>query len=251
MFSLAERGYREAVIPAVAPADVPYFERNAGAVLAESVDLGRGGRRWRATVLASGHGGNLQNVIDASLAGELPLDVTAVVVNRPGAYAIERAAAAGIDATVVAWRRSEEERQAYDARVIAAVAQTQPDLVLLLGWMHVLPPAFVERFPQALNLHPAFLPLDFTLDAVTMPDGSSLTAYRGAHAFEDALNAGAAWSGATVHRVNAAVDRGEVFARLPFRIDGETRPVLEGRLAHIERNVVKTAIRHWAYRQRA
>ncbi len=250
MFSLAERGYREALIPAVAPADVPYFERNADALLAERVDLGRGGRRWRATVLASGHGGNLQSVIDASTAGEIPLDVAAVVVNRPGAYAIERAAAAGIEASVVTWHRREESRDAYDARVIAAVARTQPDLVLLLGWMHVLPPAFVERFPQALNLHPAFLPLDFSLDTVTMPDGSSLPAYRGAHAFDDALNAGALWSGATVHRVNAAVDRGEVFARLPLRVDGETRSVLEGRLAQIERNVVKTAIHHWAYRQR-
>jgi folate-dependent phosphoribosylglycinamide formyltransferase PurN/GNAT superfamily N-acetyltransferase len=249
MFSLAERGYREALIPAVAPADVAYFERNADALRAENVDLGRSGRRWRATVLASGHGGNLQSVIDASLAGELPLDITGVVVNRPGAYAIERATKAGIRPTVVAWNRAEEARADYDARVIAAVAQTQPDLVLLLGWMHVLPPAFVERFPQALNLHPAFLPLDFTLDAVTMPDGSVLSAYRGAHAFEDALRDGGSWSGATVHRVNAAVDRGEVFARLPLRLSGETRSELEGRLAQTEREVVKTAIRHWTYRR--
>jgi phosphoribosylglycinamide formyltransferase-1 len=251
MFSIAERGYRQALIPMVAPVDVPFFEREADAWLAESVDLTRGGRRWRTTILASGNGSNFQAVVDAAAAGDIPLDVTALVVNRPRAFALERASAAGIPATVVEWNRRLETRDDYDARVVAAVAATAPDLVLLLGWMHVLPPLFVARFPQTLNVHPAFLPLDPALESVTMPDGSSLPAYRGAHAFDDALKAGETWAGATVHRVSAAVDRGEVFARAPLRIDAEApRAELESRLHALERRVVETAIRHWTYRQR-
>lgn len=251
MFSLAERGYRQALIPAVAPSQVPYFERAADAWLAESVDIARGGRRWRATVLASGNGSNFQGVLDASAAGDVPLEITALVVNRPGAFALARAAAAGVPATTVHWDRAREAREEYDARVLAAVARTEPDLVLLLGWMHVLPPAFVARFPQTLNLHPAFLPLDPTLDVVTMPDGTTLPAYRGARAFDDALSAGQTWAGATVHRVSAAVDRGEVFARAPLQVaPGEARAQLEARLHALEREVVATSVRHWAARRR-
>jgi phosphoribosylglycinamide formyltransferase-1 len=259
LFALAERGYTRALIPAVAPAAVSFFERGAGASLAGRVDVARGGRRWRATVLASGHGGNFQAVVDASAAGELPLEITALVVNRPGAYALERAAAAEIPALTVAWNRRDETRENYDARVLDAVAQAEPDLVLLLGWMHVLPPAFVARFPQTLNLHPAFLPLDPALDAVTMPDGIALPAYRGAHAFEDALAGGQGWAGATVHRASADVDRGEVFARAPLALERpsdhsalglqDDNSALEQRLHSLEREVVATAIWHWSYRQ--
>ena len=259
LFALAERGYTRALIPAVAPALVTFFERVAGASIAGRVDLARDGRRWRVVVLASGHGGNFQAVVDASAAGELPLDIAALVVNRPGAYALERAAAARIPALTVAWNRREETRDAYDARVLEAVAQAEPDLVLLLGWMHVLPDAFVARFPQTLNLHPAFLPLDPALDVVTMPDGIALPAYRGAHAFEDALTGGRGWAGATVHRLSAAVDRGEVFARAPLALGRpgqdwapglrDDHSALEQRLHWLEREVVATAVWHWSYRR--
>jgi phosphoribosylglycinamide formyltransferase-1 len=83
-----------------------------------------------------------------------------------------------------------------------------------------------------------------------MPDGVSLPAYRGAHAFDDALAAGQSWAGATVHRVGAAVDRGEVYARAPLRVAAPVeRSALDMRLHSLERDVVATAIRHWAYRQ--
>jgi phosphoribosylglycinamide formyltransferase-1 len=250
LFSLRERGYRQALFPAVSTELVPYFERAAGARVVERIDLGRGGRRWRATVLASGSGGNFQAVLDGARAGDLPLEIAALIANRPGAFALERAAAVNVPATVVAWNRQDESRAAYDLRVLDAVARTQPDVVLLLGWMHVLPASFVARFPEALNLHPAFLPLDPALDAVTMPDGVSLPAYRGAHAFDDALAAGQSWAGATVHRVGAAVDRGEVYARAPLRVAAPVeRSALDMRLHSLERDVVATAIRHWAYRQ--
>jgi phosphoribosylglycinamide formyltransferase-1 len=150
----------------------------------------------------------------------------------------------------VVWKRDEESRDEYDLRVLAAVAAAQPQIVLFLGWMHVLPATFVARFPDALNVHPAFLPLDPSQDRVTMPDGSELPAYRGAHAFDDAIGSGLGWAGASVHRVGASVDRGELFARLPLRIEpGVEREELDRRLHESERHVVADAIRSWTYRQ--
>ncbi len=250
--SLAERGYRQALIPALEGDGLrDFFERAAGARLVESVDLGRGGRRWRATVLASGNGSNFQGVLDAVARGALPLEVGALVANRPKAYALERAAAAGVPSVVVGWDRAREPRDAYDERLLAAVAAAEPQLVLLLGWMHVLTPGFLARFPETLNVHPAFLPLDPAADTVTMPDGTVLPAYRGAHAFDDAVAAGSGWAGASVHRVGVAVDRGALVARAPLRLEpGLDRALLEERLHALERRVVATAVRRWVCEQR-
>lgn len=251
MFSLRERGYRQALIGAVHdPELVRFYESALDARAVENVDRGRRGRRWRATVLASGNGSNFQNVLDGVATGRLPFEVGSLIVNRAGAYALERAAAAGVPGSVIAWDRAHESREAYDARVLEAVAATEPQLVLLLGWMHVLPAPFIARFPQTLNLHPAFLPLDPTRDTVTMPDGSEIPAFRGGRALDDALAAGSGWAGASVHRVGVAVDRGEVLARAPlFLVPAEERAVLDQRLHALERSVVAIALRRWAWEQ--
>jgi len=252
LFSLLERGYRQALIPAVGTPELrTFYEAAADARVVENVDPGRGGRRWRTTVLASGNGGNFAALAGAAHAREVPLDIVALVCDQPQARVLERAAAAGIPAHCVLWDRGAQTREAYDAQLLAAVAKTEPELVLLLGWMHVLPATFVARFPEMLNLHPAFLPLDPAADAVTMPDGSTLPAYRGAHAFADALAAGSAWAGASVHRVGVAIDRGDIFARLPLglREPGDEAARWE-RLHVLERRVVATAVRRWTFEQR-
>jgi phosphoribosylglycinamide formyltransferase-1 len=247
--ALRERGYARALIPAVEGERlISYFEREANAAVAERFSLDVWPRRFRTTVLASGNGSNFQAVLDGVASGELPLDVRALVVNKEKAYARERAAAAGVRTESVVWQRKSESRDAYDRRVIAAVAQSDPELVLLLGWMHILPEAFVARFSETLNIHPGFLPLDPALDAVTMPGGVSIPAFRGAHAIDDALAADAPWVGASVHRVGLAVDRGEVLARAPLRrLDGETSAELMERVHAAEHRVLRAAIRRWAY----
>jgi phosphoribosylglycinamide formyltransferase-1 len=250
MFSIRERGYRRALVPAVAPDVVPFFERSCNAWLVESVERERQGERYRTLVLASGNGGNFQAVAESAAAGEPPLEIVELIANKPAARALERARALGVPARAIVWDRSAESRDAYDDRVLAAVAAAKPDLVLLLGWMHVLPATFVARFPEALNVHPAFLPLDPSLEFVSMPDGAIIPAYRGAHAFEDALASGGSWAGASVHRVGAAVDRGELFARLPLWLDRTLEPAeLQRRLHETERTVVAEAIRSWTFRQ--
>jgi len=207
----------------------------------------RSERRYRTTVLASGSGSNFQAVVDGLRAGAVPLDLRALVVNRPNAFARERARAAGIPEEVVAWDRAAESRAAYDARLLHAVEATKPELVLLLGWMHVLSPEFVARFPELLNIHPALLPFDPRADAVAAPDGTTVPAFRGGHAVDDALAAGVGWIGATVHRVGVEIDRGGVLARAPLRlVPGEPRGELEARLHALEHEVLATALRRWA-----
>ena len=245
---LRARGYRRALIAATSEGLVPYYERHAGARVVERYDP----RSFtpvpiRTVVLASGSGTNFQAVIDR-VAGGLPLDLSALICNKPSAYAIERASATGIPAIVLPWQRNDQSRAQYDALLRDAVAQFEPQLVLLLGWMHLLEPAFVDAFAEMLNVHPSFLPLDPAQDRVGMPDGTIVPAFRGARAVRDTIAAASAWSGASVHEVTTQADRGRVLTRKPLRvIAGEDEAELLTRLHPIEHILVEAAIKRWLY----
>ena len=247
---LRARGYRRGLIAATSDRLIPYYQRHTGARVAERYD-----RRdftpapVRTVVLASGSGTNFQAVIDRVTDG-LPLDLVALVSNRSDAFAIERARRAGIPAIVLPWERNAQSRAEYDRALHEAVARCEPQLVLLLGWMHLLEPAFVEAFPEMLNVHPAFLPLDPARDSVGMPDGATIPAFRGARALRDALAANSQWVGATVHEVTAATDRGRVLARKPLRVmQGEEEDAVLARLHPIEHQLVAVAIRRWLFQR--
>ncbi|MGD0969015.1 MAG: formyltransferase family protein [Candidatus Aquilonibacter sp.] len=245
---LRERGYQRALIAATSDALVPYYARHAGAQVIERYDRAQfTPEPVRTVVLASGSGTNFQSVIDG-VADGLPLELVALVSNKADARAIERARRAGIPAVALPWLRSEQSRERYDAQLSDAVEQYNPELVLLLGWMHLLDPSFVAAFPDMLNVHPSFLPLDPARDIVGMPDGSMIPAYRGPHAVRDALAAGSPWVGASVHEVTVETDRGRVLARKPLRVHaGEDEAGLLARLHPIEHKVVATAVKRWLY----
>jgi folate-dependent phosphoribosylglycinamide formyltransferase PurN/GNAT superfamily N-acetyltransferase len=251
LFALRERGYLEALIPSVSGDRlIAYYERETGAQVVESLDLVQSSRRWRVTVMASGNGTNFQSVVDAVQACALPIEVAALVCNHADALVLERAARAGVPAHIVAWDRKATSRAEYDDALLRTVAETSPDLLLLLGWMHVLRPSFVERFPDALNIHPAFLPIDPERDTVTMPDGTVIPAIRGARAVDEMFAAGIEWGGASVHRLGLRVDRGEVMARAPLRrAPNEPQGAYLERLHALEHRVLSTAIRRWTYEQ--
>jgi phosphoribosylglycinamide formyltransferase 1 len=248
---LLELGYARALIPAVGDERlVRFYADAAGARVAERFERDSLIRRSRRTlVMASGNGTNFQAVLDASRDGRLPIEVVALVSNDPAAYAIERARNAGLASIDVVTRdRERESREQYDARLLEAARSHEPDLVLLLGWMHLLDDTFVHAFPEILNLHPAFLPLDPARDDVTMPDGAVVPAFRGARAVRDALAAGSAWVGATLHRVTPDTDRGPLMVRKPLRVrDGEGEPALMERVHEIERDVVRAGVMRWLY----
>jgi phosphoribosylglycinamide formyltransferase-1 len=116
--------------------------------------------------------------------------------------------------------------------------------------MHILPELFVRTF-DCLNVHPAFLPYNPAAESVTMPDGTTIPAFRGAHAVDDALKAGAPWIGASFHRVGVEVDRGSLLARLPLKRDpAESREALDERLHALERRVVATGLERWLWERK-
>jgi phosphoribosylglycinamide formyltransferase-1 len=145
-------------------------------------------------------------------------------------------------------RKAGETRDAYDARLLETVAGERPDIVLLLGWMHLLDARFVNAMPALLNVHPAFLPLDPERDAVGMPDGTEIPAFRGPFAVRDALAAGSRWAGASVHHVTAKTDRGGVLVRAPLNIEeGESEEDVLTRLHPVEHALVARAIWRWTF----
>jgi phosphoribosylglycinamide formyltransferase-1 len=145
-------------------------------------------------VLVSGHGSNLQAILDK--ASGLDVEVRAVLSDRPEAPALERARRAGVPAEV-ALPGTWPDREAYDAALTAAVEAHGPKLVVLAGFMRILGPGFVRRFAgRLLNIHPSLLPR-----------------YRGLHTHRKALEAGDTRHGCSVHFVTDELDAGAVIAQ--------------------------------------
>lgn len=247
---LRRQGFATALIAAVTdPTLAAYYARECGARSVESFDLDAlAGPKARAVVMASGAGTNFATLAEAVAGGRVAVELAAVVTNSANAMVRERARDAGVRDVVVAWDRERESREAYDVRLLAEVARLEPELVLLLGWMHLLDARFVQRFSDILNLHPAFLPLDPSHDTVTMPDGSTMPAFRGAHAVLDAVRGGSGWIGATVHRITADADRGPVVVRVPLRLgENEDEESAYARLRPLEHALVPRAVRAWSF----
>ena len=115
----------------------------------------------RLVILASGSGTNAQAIVDAAHRRELDAQVVLLVSNRAGSGAMTRAQSAGV-ATLylpLSNRRDPEAREAYDRQLADAVAAFRPDIIVLAGWMLILTPHFLARFPgRIINVHPALLP---------------------------------------------------------------------------------------------
>lgn len=110
-------------------------------------------------VFISGSGSNLQAILDATTEWQLGARVVLVVSNRKKAYGLTRAEKAGVPTLyfpLKPYREAGQSREEYDADLAEQVSQYEPDLIVLAGWMHVLSPTFLDRFPsRVINLHPA------------------------------------------------------------------------------------------------
>jgi formyltetrahydrofolate-dependent phosphoribosylglycinamide formyltransferase len=113
----------------------------------------------RLAVLISGNGSNLQAIIDAVECGRLAAQIVVVISNRRDAYGLDRAERASISTLYfpfIPYRTADRPREEYDADLGQELACYTPDLVVLAGWMHLMSPVFLDRFPgRVLNLHPA------------------------------------------------------------------------------------------------
>jgi phosphoribosylglycinamide formyltransferase 1 len=169
-------------------------------------------------VLVSGEGTNLQALLDAGL------PVVAVASNRRDAPAFARASCA----TAAFELADFPDRAARDAAMAEWLEAQGVRLVVLAGYMHLLTPAFLDRFPEAVvNVHPSLLP-----------------EFPGAHAVEEQLAAGVAESGATVHFVDEGVDSGPVLAqeRVPV-LAGDTAETLHERIKSVEHRLLPEVVR--------
>jgi phosphoribosylglycinamide formyltransferase-1 len=184
----------------------------------------------RCVVLVSGSGSNLQALLDQAAAGTLGAEVAGVVSNRPDAYALERAAAAGVPTRVVD-HTAYADRGAFDAALEEAVAGLAPDLVVLAGFMRVLTPDFVARFSgRLINVHPSLLP-----------------AFRGLHTHRKALEAGCRIHGTTVHFVTEDLDAGPIIAQAALRVRSDDSPdSLRRRVQGLEHRLLPQVVRWFA-----
>ena len=174
----------------------------------------------RIAVLVSGGGTNLQALINAQGRNELGGgEIVAVIASKPGAYALERAARAGIPGYVVA-RKDYPSSQAMTVALVNKLRELNIDLVVLAGFMVILTQEMVQAFPNAiLNVHPALIP-SFCGEGCY-----------GLHVHEKALAYGVKVTGATVHFVSEECDGGPIVLQKAVYIqDGDTPEVLQRRV---------------------
>lgn len=181
-------------------------------------------------VLLSGSGTNLQAIIDEVRDAALPVDIVKVVSSRPDAYGIERAQQAGIP-VVVLNRQIYADPQAADQMIVDELRAAGAEYVAMAGYMRKLTPVVLDAFPdRVLNLHPALLP-----------------SFKGAHAIQDAFDAGVKVTGVTVHFANEDYDKGPIVAQEPVRIEeGMTLDELEAAIHAVEHVLYPRVLRQLA-----
>ena len=171
-------------------------------------------------VLVSGGGTNLQALIDAQQRGELGSgEITAVISSKAGAFALERAAKAGIPGYVLP-RKEFESNQAMTVALVELLKKLDIDLVVLAGCMVIFTEELVQAYPNAImNVHPALTP------------SFCGKGYYGLHVHEEALKYGVKLSGATVHFVSEECDGGPIIAQKAVEVrTGDTPEILQKRI---------------------
>ena len=169
--------------------------------------------RAKIAVLVSGGGTNLQAIIDAHRAGIIHSgDIALVVANNENAYALERAAAAGIPSTVIT-KKACGSQEAFEDAIIAALTEAGIDLIVLAGFMSILSERFTSRYDKRIiNVHPSLIP------------SFCGQGFYGLRVHEAALAKGVKVTGATVHYVNEIPDGGEIIMQKAVEVHPDDTP---------------------------
>ena len=174
----------------------------------------------KVAVLVSGGGTNLQAILDAKAAGQIPHgQITLVVASRPDAFALTRAQNAGVPTAVVR-RKDYPDSRAFDDSLLATLKAAQVDLIVLAGYLTILSPRIIAAYPRRiLNVHPSLIP-SFCGEG-----------FYGLRVHEAALAKGVKVTGATVHFVNEVPDGGEILLQKAVEVQpGDTPELLQRRV---------------------
>ena len=174
----------------------------------------------RVAVCVSGGGTNLQAIIDAVESGKIRnTQLVRVISNKHGAFALERAAKAGIEGMTVA-RKDFADKEAFHKALIGAIDAAEPDLIILAGFLVVLPQKLVKKYSgKIINIHPSLIP-SFCGDG-----------FYGLKVHEAALARGVKVTGATVHYVDEGTDTGPIIAQKAVYVqEGDTPETLQRRV---------------------
>lgn len=178
-------------------------------------------------VLVSGRGSNLQAILDAINADRLTAKIGVVISDNPEANALRRVAGMDIPTAVVE-RKKYGRKQEFEAAIIEQLDLHHVELVLLAGFMRILSPQFINRFPmRIMNIHPALLP-----------------SFPGLDAQAQAIRYGVKVSGATVHFVDEGMDSGPIILQEAVPVeDDDTVTTLAERILHLEHRLYVRAVR--------
>ncbi len=174
----------------------------------------------RVLVCVSGGGTNLQAIIDAEKAGNLgDTKIVRVISNNPGAYALERAKAAGIEGVCVS-PKEYEKREEFHKALLAAINEAKPDLIVLAGFLVVIPKEVISTYRnRIINIHPSLIP------------SFCGTGYYGLKVHEAVLERGVKITGATVHFVDEGTDTGPIILQKAVEVkEGDTPKELQLRV---------------------
>jgi phosphoribosylglycinamide formyltransferase-1 len=183
--------------------------------------------RARVAVLVSGHGSNLQALIDASRDPDYPAQIAVVISNKATAFALKRAQVSGIPAYGLDGAAYAGRGEFEDA-ALEKLAEHQVRIVCLAGFMRILSARFLQRFAgPVLNIHPALLP-----------------SFPGLHAARQALEHGVKITGCTVHFVDAGTDSGPILAQTAVPVlPGDDEATLSARIQQQEHRLYPAALR--------
>ncbi len=176
-------------------------------------------------VLASGRGTNFQALIDTCQSRKIKAQISALVTNNPDAQAIQRATYHNIPVFILDSKKLTKED--YEKKLLSQCRLLNPNLIVLAGYMKILPLPFIQAFPhKIINIHPSLLP-----------------AFAGLHAQKQALEYGAKITGCTVHFIDQGVDTGPIILQSPVLIhDHDTEEDLSQRILEKEHETLISAV---------
>lgn len=183
--------------------------------------------RKRTAILISGRGSNMVSLVEATQAPDHPAEIALVLSNRPDAGGLERARSFGIATAIVDHRAFHGDREAFERAMDEVLRVNQIELIALAGFMRIMTPWFVRRWEgRMINIHPSLLPL-----------------FKGTHTHRQALEAGVAEHGCSVHFVVPELDAGPVIAqaRVPV-LPGDDEETLARRVLAQEHVIYPQAL---------